>query len=76
MTLPAVGAISIFVLESLRVIQPGRAVPPVKVTVVKAPVVAQLLAVHERIAGLIVYAFEATDGSGRVTSVVAPTAAF
>ena len=74
-TLPTVGAISILVLLSLVVIQPGRFTFPVNLTEVKAPVVAQLLLAQARIAGVAAYAVLDGDGNGSVTSVVAPTAA-
>ena len=52
MTLPTVGAISILVLLDFVVIQFGKATSPVRFTVVKAPVVGQLLAEQALIAGV------------------------
>jgi hypothetical protein len=51
-TLPLGGVIAIYVALLAEAIQLGSAVPPVSYTVVKAPVVAQELALQARIAGL------------------------
>ena len=51
-TEPVVGAIEIYVLLLVVVIQEGRAVPPANVIEVKAPVVGQEFTVHALIAGV------------------------
>ena len=57
------------------VIQDGKDAPDERVIEVKDPVVAHEFAEQDRMAGLEVYAFEDTEGRGRVTVVVDPTAA-
>ena len=75
-TVPSVGAIRSSVSELAVVIQVGRAELSASEIVVKVPVVAHEPTVQARIAGLDVYALELTEGRGRVTDVVEPTAAF
>ena len=75
MTEPSVGAIESTVSLVVVVIQEGKDAPPERVIVVNEPVVAHEFAEQLRIAGLEVYAFEETEGRGRVTVVVDPTAA-
>ena len=75
-TEPSVGAIRSSVAELAVVIHVGRAESSASEIVVKAPVVAHEPTVQARIAGLDVYALALTEGRGRVTDVVEPTAAF
>ena len=74
-TEPSVGAILRFKPPPAVVIQDGRAESSDIEIVVKDPVVAHSPLTQARIAGLDVYAFAFTEGKGRVTAVVEPTAA-
>ena len=75
LTEPSVGVIESTVSLVVVVIHDGRDAPDERLIVVKEPVVAHEFAEQDRIAGLEVYAFEDTEGKGRVTVVVDPTAA-
>ena len=76
LTMPEVGTIESSVILLAVVIQGGKAESSVITTDVKDPVVAHEPEAQARIAGLEVYALALTEGRGRVTDVVEPTAAF